>query len=177
MNIQKIRPELKPEILRFDSGNSHLDRFLQSDLAFDDSIGKTYVLLSDSGDCVIGYYNIGMGSVEQIDGDLRRKIGGAVHINCFAVDKRFQDQVVSIDTEVGKIHISDLMLHDCMKRIMAIRKNCIGVAFITLNSTKEGEWLYKRNEFDYLEDDMDFAKEDEELECRQMYLALDLVDM
>lgn len=71
-------------IARFDSGNSHLDRFLKSSRAFDDSTGKTYVFLSDTGDCVIGYYNIGMGSVEQTDGDLRRKLGGAVHINCFA---------------------------------------------------------------------------------------------
>ena len=126
MNIQKIRPELNPQILRFDSGNSHLDRFLKSSLAYDDSIGKTYVFLSDEGDCVIGYYNIGMGSVEQIDGELRKKIGGAVHINCFAIDKRFQDQIVSVDTEAGKIHLSDLMLYDCMERIMAIRKNCIG---------------------------------------------------
>ena len=176
MNIQKIRPELKPEISRFDSGNSHLDRFLKSGLAYDDSIGKTYVFLSDEGDCVIGYYNIGMGAVEQIDGGLRKKIGGAVHINCFAIDKRLQDQIVSVDTEAGKIHLSDLMLYDCMKRIMAIRKNCIGAAFVTLNSTKEGEWLYKRNDFEYLEDDMDFAKEEGDLECRQMYLALDLTD-
>lgn len=164
-------------IARFDSGNSHLDRFLKSSRAFDDSTGKTYVFLSDTGDCVIGYYNIGMGSVEQTDGDLRRKLGGAVHINCFAIDRKFQDQVVSIDTEVGKIHLSDLMLYDCMNRISTLRKNHIGAAFVTLNSTKEGEWLYQRHDFEYLEDDMDFSKEDEEIECRKMYLPLGLEDL
>lgn len=169
-----MNPELKSLVKDFDSGNFYLDQFLKSEKAMDDSLGKTYVFLTDVGDKVIGYYNIGMGSVEQIKGTYRKKLGGAVHINCFAIDKAYQDQIAFIDTEVGKIHLSDLLLHDCMKRIMVLRSHCIGMAFVTLNSTEEGKWLYRRNEYEYLDEDLDFSKEENDVQCTQMYLPLDL---
>lgn len=174
MIFQKLMPEYETLVERFDSGNSYLDQFLRGRNAYDDSIGKTYLFLSDDKQYVIGYYNIGVGSVEMIDNGIRTKIGGAIHINCFAVDKQYQDQVVSITEDGEKIHLSDLMLYDCLERIMYLRENHIGVAFVTLNATKEGEYFYRNNDFEYLEKDMDFSKEESEVECVKMYLPLDL---
>lgn len=174
MIFKKLAPEFDALLKAFDSGNSYLDQFLKGRMAYDGSIGKTYLFLSDDKKYIIGYYNIGVGSVEIIEDDMRKKIGGAIHINCFAIDKKYQDQVEFTMPDGENIHLSDLMLFDCMNRIKNLRENHIGVAFVTLNATKEGEYFYKHNDFEYLESDMDFSLEDNDVECIKMYLPLDI---
>ena len=78
-------------------------------------------------------------------------------------------------TEDGvKVNLSDILLDDCLERIEEFRRDHVGFSFVTLNSTKEGYSLYLRNGFEDLEDDMNFAIEDSDVECRQMYLVMDL---
>lgn len=174
LNIQRMKPELKSVIQDFNSGNPYLDNFIKSSAVSNDSIGKTYLLLSDDEKVLIGYYNITVGSLDIIDSGIHRKIGGCVHINCFALDNRFHKQVEIIDDNEEKIYISDLLLDDCLQRVEQLRKEYVGIAFVTLNSTEEGVWLYTRNDFEPLEEDMFFSIEDSDLKCTQMYLPLEL---
>ena len=81
----------------------------------------------------------------------------------------------SIHTEDRvKINLSDVILVECLKRIEEFRKNYVGFAFITLTSTKEGYSLHLRNGFENLEDDMNFAIADSDMECIPMYLPMDM---
>ena len=50
-----------------------------------------------------------------------------------------------------------------------IAQEYIGATFVTLNSTKEGYNLYKRNGFEELEMDMRFTMEDSDHNCTQLY--------
>ena len=137
----------------------------------DDSVGKTYVCLSDSKEMLIGYYNITTGSLQVTDVSMKFKIGGTVHINAFAVDNRFHGKIPA-DAE---IKYSDFLLNDCMSRIYALRKY-VGFSFVTLSSTESGYNLYKRNGFEELESDMAFSFEKAELGCTPMYFPLDSED-
>ena len=90
------------------------------------------------------------------------------------MDNRFHKQIEIIDDNEEKIYISDLLLDDCLQRVEQLRKEYVGIAFVTLNSTEEGVWLYTRNDFEPLEEDMFFSIEDSDLKCTQMYLPLEL---
>lgn len=173
LNVKKLKPELKFLLGNFDSGNLYLDHFIKGESAWDRSIGKTYLLLSDDGNQLIGYYNISVGSLDLIENGIHEKLGGCVHINCFALDKRYQKCAIETEGE-KKLYLSDLLLADCMRRVSKLREKHIGVAFITLNSTKEGLWLYTRNDFEPLEEDMFFSIDSSDIECTQMYLPLDI---
>ncbi len=157
----------------FHSGNLYLDSFLKSNHALNDNFGKTYVLLSENQTAIIGYYNIGVGYIEQIEGSRRHKMGGSVHINCFALDEKYHGLLRAVAPDGTKINLSDVLLDDCIQRIEALRIEHIGFTFITLSSTKEGYSLYQRNGFDNLEQDMSFSVEESDAECTPMYLALD----
>lgn len=50
----------------FHSGNDYLDRFLRVPDSLDDNIGRTYVLAFEDRKTIIGYYNLGVGYIEQI---------------------------------------------------------------------------------------------------------------
>ena len=164
----------------FESGNTYLDRFLRDDLSLAEWYGKTYILLSDDGEAIAGYYNIGVGCVEQVINGERCRIGGAAHINCFALDKRYQGLLQATTPDGKKMNLSDFLLVDCIERILDIRKR-IGFSFITLCSTKRGYNLYLRNDFEALDDDLTFSTEDpianrtdiSEGTCIPMYLPLD----
>lgn len=54
-----------------------------------------------------------------------------------------------------------------------IEQNDSGFSFVTLNSTREGYSLYVRNGFDNLEDALNFAIEESDVECRPMYFVMD----
>lgn len=91
LNIHPLSPELLPLAERFSSGNTYLDGFLQNgDYSLNTNIGKTYVFLAEENNEIIGYYNLGMSSVdraEEISGNSRYiRMGGAVNINYFALD-------------------------------------------------------------------------------------------
>lgn len=115
LNIQKLRPELSSVISEFNSGNTYLDNFLKSNLAWNNSIGKTYLLLSDDEKILIGYYNISVGYMDILENGIHKKAGGCAHINCFALDIRFHKQIHHITTSNEKIYISDLLLYDCLQ--------------------------------------------------------------
>lgn len=172
--IKAMLPEFQSLTIRFNSGNVHLDNFLKSSDALNSSLGKTYVFLSEDEHDLIGYYNLGTGSLEEYQGHNRTKYGGAIHINEFAVDIRYQNIVFDETADGEKVYLSDIMLIDCIKRIESIRENHVGASFVTLNATLEGERFYLRMGFDYLEDNMTFSKEYSEISCIPMYFPLDI---
>lgn len=149
----------------FDCGNEALSLFLKSHDALDDFFGKTYVMIDRSNHCVIGYYNISTGHVEDA---FHIRMGGTIYINCLAIDKKYQKRKI----ESG-FYYSDVLLGDCFKRISDLRDEYIGFAFVTLSSTGEGYHLYERNGFFRMEEDMQIAKNTGEDTCTPMYLPLD----
>lgn len=165
--------EMQTMAQAFHSGNDYLDYFLRTPEAVNCEFGKTYVLLSVEGSDIIGYYNIGVGSLEQYTEYGRRKLGGAVHINCFALDERYH-HVLQGQAEDGKnVYLSDVLLDECLQRIRRIRENQVGFSFVTLCSTKQGCSLYQRADFEVLEEDMDFSIGETDKNCILMYLPLD----
>ncbi len=146
----------------FDCGNDALTAFLKNYDALDNMFGKTYVMISDNS--IIGYYYISTSCIENDEGI---RIGGSIYINCLAVDKHYQK------VKRGDYYISDILLADCLNRVDNIRENALGFAFVTLSSTDEGYYLYDRNGFCKLEDDMKIAKNIGEDTCIPMYLPLD----
>lgn len=73
---------------------------------------------------------------------------------------------------MGEYYFSDILLHDCFMRTDELREQ-IGFSLITLSSTEEGDYLYERNGFFELEEDMSIAKNQGEDKCSPMYLPLD----
>ena len=146
---------------RFRSGNAALDMFLHGSMPFDEGFGRTYLWLTDDGDAICGYYNLSTGYIEMTEGQHRTRAGGSIHINCFALDESWRGQVVSETPTGGRVTLADVLLVDCLNRILELR-NYIGFSFITLCATKEGKSLYDRNNFLPLEVDMAFALKDED---------------
>lgn len=158
----------------FHSGNEYLDQFLKDSISLDNNFGKTYVLLTDDNKKIVGYYNLGVGYIEQTEYGIRRKIGGAVHINCFALDREYQGTVQEYLEDGTVIHTSDFLLLDCMEKIKEIRVKHLGFTFVILSSTEEGYHLYLRNGFEKLDDDISFSLEEAEEGCIPMYYAIDV---
>ncbi|MDE6780884.1 MAG: N-acetyltransferase [Ruminococcus sp.] len=156
----------KESLTDFDCGNPALSAFLSSSQALDNSFGKTYVMLS--GEKIIGYYNISTGHIEISASPEAIRAGGTVYVNCLAVDKQYQ-KIKYTETE----YISDILLADCIKRVLYLREYYIGFSFISLASTAEGHYLYERNGFFDIEDDMKITKNPGELTCTPMYFPLD----
>ena len=84
------------------------------------------------------------------------------------MDKEYQRYKLDEDT-----YASDALLADCLNRITDIRENELGFAFVTLSSTDEGLYLYERNGFYPLEEDMKISKNPGEKTCSPMYLPID----
>ena len=127
---------------------------------------------------IIGYYNISTGTLDQRveygNGENTHiKIGGAIHINGFALDDHFRGVEIPNVRDGLKYTIADMLLEDCIERILEIRESNVGFEFITLCSTKEGYSLYKRNEFEDLDEDLSFSVTETEKECKFMYLPID----
>lgn len=174
LNVVSYDASLQRLASTFNSRNSYLDNFLRESRSLDDGFGKTYVLLSEDDSNIIRYYNIGVGYIEQIRGRARVKIGGSAHINCFALDEEYHGLLQNITADGVQINLSDVLLDDCIRRICNIRDNHIGFAFITLCSTEQGYNLYKRNDFEELEGDMNFSADENDYDCFSMYLPLDI---
>ncbi len=174
LNVVAYSGSLQRLAADFTSGNDYLDSFLREPISLDSGYGKTYVWLSNDNEAILGYYNIGTGSVDEEQAGVKVKLGGAVHINCFALDKDFQGQTKGYTDAGNKINLSDLLLFDCLQRIESARSSFVGFAFVTLCSTAEGYGLYKRNGFYDLDEDMRFSVEEEPTYGTKMYYALDL---
>lgn len=172
INIAQLDARIQKLASNFNCENSAIDSFLRSSLALDDGFGKTYVWLEDDGQKIIGFYNIGTGSLDWRDGDSRYKMGGSIHINEFALDKNYK----KVQIEEGEHpNMSDALLDDCIQRILYLREFHVGFAFVTLQSTAEGYNLYRRHDFEDIEEDMNLVNiQDKDKNCTPMYLALDI---
>ena len=114
----------------FDCGNDNLNYFLKSSLALDLNYGKTYVLLNNARNRIVGYYCLTTGLIEQ-DGV---KIGGSVHIRDFALDKKYQG-IVQYELPNGDIHIFGHSFHGDNFQLIAkiihnITPSCFARSFI-----------------------------------------------
>lgn len=174
INVVEYEASLKRLTMNFNSGNHYLDNFIKYDYAINKNIGKTFVFLDNDNDSIIGYYNIEAGDLEYYDSGIRKKMGGAVHINFFALDENYHGILLDRTENGSIVNLSDVLLIECIERINKIRNNHIGFGFITLNSTKEGLSLYERNGFELLEEDMSFSMDDSETDCVPMYYLMDL---
>ena len=123
MNIVKYTVEYSDLVKDFRCGNEVIDKFLRDGSALDENQGITYILLSDESDFIIGYYNIEVGRVDQIETignkEYYKPMGGAVNINYLAIHSDFQGMMIA---KVGdkKIYLGDFLLRDCEKRILDI---------------------------------------------------------
>ena len=158
---------------RFSSGNTFLDEFIKSSDAFNDSIGKTFVWINEKRTEFIGYYNIGVGYIDMYDGDEKYKIGGAIHLNFFALNDKYRGIVIGKRDDGKDVRVSDQLFYDFMQKVFTLRQKYIGFSFVTLAATEEGYSLYKRNYFEELDADFHFSFKDDEKGCIPMYLALD----
>lgn len=173
LNVVPYDASLQGLASDFRSGNAYLDQFLDLPISLHSGFGKTFVLLSADGKTLIGYYNIGTGYIEQVEGERVFKMGGSVHINCFALDNRYHGLLQATTEDGTRVNLSDVLLDECLQRIERIREEQVGFAFVTLSSTREGFHLYQRSGFETLEDDMNFSVEGTDAECIPMYLPLD----
>ena len=172
LGVKVLDADLQKLASNFSCGNSSIDSFIKSPQAIDNGIGTTYVWLGENDSEIIGFYNITTGGVDQYDEYGNFKIGGAVHINEFAMHIEYQKVVVD---QEARTYLSDLLLADCLERIKFIRQEFLGFSFITLHSTQEGHYLYSRNDFIDIEEDMRVSQVvDSEVGCISMYLPLDI---
>ena len=160
----------------FECGNYIIDRFIKCSDALDENQGITYVMLSKQKDVIIGFYNIEAGRIDQIEqtGGLisYKSMGGAVNINYLAIHSSFQKKKIGVN-EGRNIYLGDLLLNDCEKRILDLRKK-VGISFVTLCSTNEGYYLYKvRNSYEDFEDDMSISISDRDVNTYKMYKCVD----
>ncbi len=150
INIKELDADLQKLASIFCCGNISIDGFLKSELALDKSAGTTYVWLVNGDSEIIGFYNFTTGSLDINDSGQRVKAGGAIHLNEFAISEKYQKK--SVDDN----YFSDLLLDDFVSRATFIKDHYVGFTFITLRSTDEGHCLYLRNDFEEVEEDMDF---------------------
>lgn len=176
LNVKPLTKEIHDKFKNgFDCGNNRLNRFFRGTESLDNGIGITYVFLSDDNSEMIGYYNLTTGAISDSENPHNR-IGGSVHINCFALGSEYHGLLQDYDENRKPIKLSDIFFRECIENIITIR-NRIGFAFITLSSTEEGYNLYKRAMFEDLEDDMFIAEKDmEQAGCVPMYYSLDIED-
>lgn len=173
MNVVEYTHTLTPLARNFDCGNPYLNLFLRSPDALNSSIGKTYVYLTEANDCILGYYNISAGSVDQLENGFRVKSGGAIHIGYFALDERAQHQFQGQMPDGTNLYLGDYLLIECLDRIEQIREGFVDAAVVTLASSEAGEHLYRKHDFLDLDDDLTFSLSEGEGECIPLYLPLD----
>lgn len=176
MNIEKYTPKYEKLAKNFECGNIIIDNFLRNGDALDENQGITYVLLSDSKDFIIGYYNVEVGRVDQIEdiGDtvVYKPMGGSVNINYLAIHTKYQGTKIA-EIEGTKIYLGDYLLRDCEKLVLRLRKE-IGIVFITLYSTEQGYHLYhERNSYEDFEDDMSTFVQESDQKCYKLYKCVD----
>lgn len=165
-------PDMDVAARAFYCGNTYIDGIIKGHMTLDRSYGKTFVWLSPKGD-IIGYYNLGVDYIERVTQYGRTRIGGSIHINSFALAKNYQHTLHTTGSTDSHNYLSDILLYDCINRILGIRDTSVGFGFVTLCSTPQGYALYKRNDFEELDDDLMFSVGEHEHECISMYLPLD----
>ena len=94
VDTEKYNENLLELATTFKSGNEFLDQFIQSKESLNDGLGKTFVWIDEKRESIIGYYNIGVGYIDMLDGDDKYKIGGSIHLNFFALDEKYRGIVI-----------------------------------------------------------------------------------
>lgn len=173
MKTVKYTEEHKDIAIGFDCGNVYLNSVLLGSIALDQYYGTTYVWLSEDNKEIIGYYNIGTGSIDTVIDGTHYKSGGSFHINDFALDNSYRGIIIN---DNPKMTYGDLLMLDCLERISALRE-VVGVSYITLEATDEGHSLYERRGFMDLDEDLYFSPEKAADGCVQMYLPLAFEDI
>lgn len=176
VDTEKYNENLLELATTFKSGNEFLDQFIQSKESLNDGLGKTFVWIDEKRESIIGYYNIGVGYIDMLDGDDKYKIGGSIHLNFFALDEKYRGIVIDEKKDGTKVKISDRLFADFMLKVYELRAEYIGFSFVTLAATDEGYSLYKRNYFEDLEEGLHFSFKDDEKGCKPMYFALDILE-
>lgn len=176
MTVEKYTKEYEKLKNNFKCGNIVIDNFLKRGDALDENQGITYVMLSDKKDFIIGFYNIETGRIDQIEemdgGILYKPMGGTVNINYLAIHSDYQGTKIA-EIEDRNIYLGDILLNDCEKRILELRKQ-VGIAFITLCSTEEGYHLYKmRNSYEDFEEDMTNFVQESDTGSHKLYKCVD----
>ena len=147
VNTEIFTLESKALAKKFSSGNIFLDEFIKSPDAFNDSIGKTFVWINEKRTEIIGYYNIGVGYIDMYNGDEKYKVGGAIHLNFFALNNKYRGIVIGKRDDGKNIRVSDQLFYDFMQKVFALRQKYIGFSFVTLAAT---EWDEEAG-LDYIE--------------------------
>ncbi len=176
MNIKKYSSEYEALAQDFTCGNIIIDKFLKDGSALDENQGITYILLSEDEKFIIGYYNIEVGRIDQIEyiGETAIYIpmGGAVNINYLAIHSEYQGTKIG-EIDGKNVYLGDYLLRNCEKRIVELRKN-VGISFVTLCSTEQGYHLYHdRNSYENFEDDMDMFVTESDKSCYKLYKCVD----
>lgn len=175
MKVYKLTEDILPLTASFECGNYVIDNFLKSRDALDCSQGVTYVMLTDDEKVIVGYYNIETGRIDQLEriGDTTSvtPIGGTININYLAIHSAYQHHKIS-EVDNCNIYLGDLLLQNCEQQILSIRKN-VGFTFITLYSTEQGLHLYRRNGYEFFEDDMSTFIKERDVYAHKLYKFID----
>ena len=145
-----------------------INNFLKSENALDSNQGVTYILLNDQKDQAIGFYNIGISRIDQIQtigkNTYHTYMGGAAVINYLALDSSLQHTYITKGYSYG-----DYLLTCCEDNLLSLR-NKIGFAFIAISSTQEGLHLYKdKHDYEEFEEDMSIVVQESDKECIKLY--------
>lgn len=174
MKIVKYTKELKHLAETFTCGNIVIDNFLKGSQSLDPNVGATYVLLSDDEKCMIGYYTISVGRIDQFEiignSFIYSPMGGSIHINYLAIDVNYQHTPLEPN---GHFYFGDFLLRSCESKIVALQQE-VGVQFVTICSTREGYRMYHdRNNYEEFEDDMSSFEQDSDLSAIKLYKCID----
>lgn len=168
MEFIKLTNENHHLVNTFDCKNSVINNFLKSENALDSNQGVTYILLNDNKDEVIGFYNIGISRIDQVqtigDNTYSTYMGGAAVINYLALDSSLQHTYIEDGYSYG-----DYLLICCEDNLLSLRSK-IGFSFIAISSTQEGLHLYKdKHDYEEFEEDMSIVVQESDKQCIKLY--------
>ena len=145
----------------FDCKNTVINNFLKSENALDLNQGVTYILLNNSNDGIIGFYNIGISRIDQVQSigntTYSTYMGGTAVLNYLALNEPFQHTYMLPEDSYS---YGDYLLDNCESKLLSLR-NQIGFSFIVISSTQEGLHLYK--------EDMSIVVQESDKQCIKLY--------
>lgn len=161
IEFNEYNEELRLISSSFSCGNWYIDNFLKGSQSLENDICKTFVMIQVSEQQnnlvekeIIGFYSLSADAVFTYPENSSKILlsGGAIRINMFAIDSKFQGKNISINGIQRKY--ASLMLLQCLNHITTIVQSHVGAMYIILDSTKQGEQLYRSvGEFHYLSED------------------------
>lgn len=172
MEFIKLTNENHHLVNTFDCKNTVINNFLKSENALDLNQGVTYILLNDTKNEVIGFYNIGISRIDQVQTIGRNTYStymcGAAVINYLALDSSLQHTYIEEGYSYG-----DYLLTCCEDKLLSLR-NQIGFTFIAISSTQEGLHLYRdKHDYEEFEEDMSIVVQESDKQCVKLYKWVD----